>query len=745
MQKKKKFSIGKLIFLIILAAVVVFAVLTIIRLRKYASYTTGELVSVEQEDLKNTVTFSGLVESSEFSNVVALEKAKILTITVKEGDKVKKGDILATLDTTDIENQILQQKATVKSKDVNSSYSVSDAEKQYENMLAQVNDGSYSEIHTAKLNLEKAQDTLEKAEKKYTEETGKAGTALDSTMTQAKQAVSTAKNSVNTAEHTLTSAKLSLEKSDNDLKTSENSVKTAKNTLDSNKAELEYCKEDLEKARKDRENEDYSGIRSYATAVETARRNLNDRFTASTRKNVKDAQTAYEKAYNKYVFLSIVRNTDNARLSSEFIELYEEYGEEEITDKMVREAKEDLDKKKATLDSATVTLDHSDRDLQIAYDNAVVAYADAKAEVDVKNDNAVKTAIRAVSRAEVNVRSSQITYDNAKVNYDSAKVSHKNTEDSYKSAEEALLAAKKNYEYALLGVDTVNNNNALNADSLATSVVDARIAVQQAQEAYDIAVRNANTQLANLKAAADKQKVLATADADSIQLDILMKKLENCVITAPCDGTITKKNAQVGGISEGVLFIIEDVDSLRLRSTVKEFVVAELKEGDPVTIKLPSMDGEFDGKVSKIALAGVKGSDGKSDGSANFEITADILDTAGKDVRIGMTGKGTVITSSAENVLSVTYDCLVEDDNGAHVCIAERVQEKGVDTPLFTVKFVPVEKGFESDAKIQVISDQLTADSKVLSNATDYTEGQQILIADDPLNPNAVMAAAQAN
>ena len=146
MQKKKKFSIGKLIFLIILAAVVVFAVLTIIRLRKYASYTTGELVSVEQEDLKNTVTFSGLVESSEFSNVVALEKAKILTITVKEGDKVKKGDILATLDTTDIENQILQQKATVKSKDVNSSYSVSDAEKYVSDILKMPSDNEIKEF-----------------------------------------------------------------------------------------------------------------------------------------------------------------------------------------------------------------------------------------------------------------------------------------------------------------------------------------------------------------------------------------------------------------------------------------------------------------------------------------------------------------------------------------------------------------------------------------------------------------------
>ncbi|MBQ5331564.1 MAG: HlyD family efflux transporter periplasmic adaptor subunit [Oscillospiraceae bacterium] len=718
MKKKKKFSVGKLIILIIVLAVAGFIAYTVVSASKYAKYKQGETVKVELQDLRNTVSFSGVVESKKFETVTTPETSKILTVSVTEGDVVKKGDVLATLDTKSIENEILSKQTSLDSSDLSADYTVSDAEKKYLAALVQINDGSYPEIRSARLNLESAQDALEKAEKKYNDDLSRKGTDLDTGLTQAKQNVRTAEQNITNAEHTMNNAKLNLEGA-------ENTLTSAQNTVDSTKQELDFAQADLDKAKTEKANEDYSDLRKQKDAIDKAKKSFDDRLTDTNKRNVTKARDKYETALQKYQFFASAQKTDRNALIAQDPLFWAQYDQKEITDQMVEDARKEMETAKNELQDITKGYDDNSENLEYSYDDAVLTYAESKADIDLKHDNAIQTAARAYDRAKSN-------YEKALIGLEGAKVSYKNSEEQYNAAKDSYDAAKKNYEYAKLGIDTAKDSGDSTTDSLATAVADARIAVSQAQEAYNIAVRNANVSLNNLKSEADKQKVLSDTDSPVlIDLKILKDRLEDCVIKAPCDGTVTKVNAVVGSVPSGVLFIIEDPDDLKLRSIVKEYAIAELQKGAPVEINIPSLSLDLEGSISEIAPAGVKGTDGKSDGSASFDLCADIYNTKDTGVLIGMTAKGTAITDSCEKALSVTYDCVVTDDSGSHICIAERQEVNGQKMPIGTVKYIPVETGFEADALIQIISPEVSEGMEILTNAADYEDGEEILIISD--------------
>ena len=70
-------------------------------------------VPLEKTTLYNSVNASGIVESAEVSNVATALTYKVKTVSVKVGDIVKKGDVIATLDTTDLEKEIATEKTKV--------------------------------------------------------------------------------------------------------------------------------------------------------------------------------------------------------------------------------------------------------------------------------------------------------------------------------------------------------------------------------------------------------------------------------------------------------------------------------------------------------------------------------------------------------------------------------------------------------------------------------------------------------
>ncbi len=109
--------------------------------------------NVKTQDILQSVEVTGTIKAADELNLNFKGAGNIETINTKVGDKVKKGDILATLDSNDLTSQLNQSRASV---------AVAQAQ------LRQVQEGSRpEEISIQEVNVENAENNLKNAESNY--------------------------------------------------------------------------------------------------------------------------------------------------------------------------------------------------------------------------------------------------------------------------------------------------------------------------------------------------------------------------------------------------------------------------------------------------------------------------------------------------------------------------------------------------------------------------------------------------
>ena len=311
-------------------------------------------------------------------------------------------------------------------------------------------------------------------------------------------------------------------------------------------------------------------------AYDDAKKEYNTRHSVNKSEELRKARENYENALSNYTYLSSML----------------EYNAAYVDQASVATAQQELAEAKSKL--AELEKKYDVKTTEDAYEDALEAYTKAKADIDSANSIALK---------------------NAERNYERAKSSYENAKNTLRSIEDGNDTSIKSYKEA---------------------VDDAQTAVDTAKESYELARKNAESTLATLKAQADREKVLSTNDSQVINLEILKGKLDDCVIKAPCDGTVTAVYAVEGSPASGVLFIIEDLDNLKMTATVKEYNISALKPDMKVTVTIPSLNNaEFEGVISKIAPTGTKAVNGKSDGTSSFEVEVLIRNTKDSGVLIG--------------------------------------------------------------------------------------------------------------
>lgn len=533
------------------------------------SYT--ETSELEKKTLSNSIAITGTVESTNMSRVYANLSYPVEAVNVQVGDTVKKGDILCTLNTDELQNQILQQQATIDNSNISSNYQVTDAEKKYQEALGKSNDGTDSQIVNAIQSMENAKLALDKAQFDY--DNALDGKNLD-TDTQIK------------------TAELSLKNAEDDLKYYQDNYKTVKKTV---------------------ESEDYYSI--------------------------KEQKQAYD------------------------------------------DAKKEKDDYKLFLDK--------DSDIMKNYEDAKTIYEKAKKSIDDTNSDKLDSALQSVKNAEKSV-------ENAKLSLESAK-------DTTKSSAQSKDDAIANYK---------------------SQLANAQLAYENAKNNYNLAVKDSDANLATLKSSAERERTLSTTnDAQVILLESYKAKLEDTIIVAACDGTITSVNAVVGSVPNGVLFVIEDTDNLKINASVSEYDIALLKTGMPVTIKTDAISGaQYDGLLSKIAPTASKSADGTNSGTGTFGTEISVLskDTA---LKIGMTAKLSIITEEKSDVFAVMYDTITTDENGNDIIYIAEKTDSG-----YKAKALIVTVGMETDFEAEISGDGLTIGTLILTDNTTLYDGAPINI-----------------
>ncbi len=571
-----------------------------------------DVVMIQQKTLSDKISVSGTIESSDRKNVYAKLNYPVETVNVSVGDLVKEGDVLCTISTEELQQQILQQQASVDSSGVNSEYTLSEAEKRYTDALEQYRNGENSLVANAAKAVEQAEKALEEAERQ--ESLGK-DTTLPINVQNADASVVNAKMNYDNAVKAYEDAEASLDP--------ENYPADIKALYD----ELNDAKDRLNKVKKNK------------TIKE-----LND-----AKKKLDDAEAKYNE-----------------------ISAYAEFLDKKETDKAAAEYNS------AKADYEAIAQKYDERTLGSQIKSQETQLASAIESLEKNRDN-----------AKINMDNAKLAYDNAVSGYDGVIKQNKDAEENY-------------------GIAVKNAKDALKA----------------AQDDYDLAVRQAEAEIASLKKAAEQQRTVSGLnDPQVIILQELKEKLDNAVVTAPCSGMVTAVNAEEGAAAAGIMFTIENVDKLKVTALVGEYDIPSVKEGMDAVIKCDALgDDEFDGVITYVSK--IPDHSAMQSG-VNYVIEASV-NADDERLLTGMSAKLNIISEEKADALTVTYDVLAADENGGD---AVYIAEKGEDG-VYRARLVTVEIGLETDYEIEIISDELKDGMYVIADPVTVTDGSEIMIND---------------
>ena len=615
--------------------------------------------TLQQMDLQNTVSLSGVVESQSGRKVYSTLSYLVEQVNVQVGDVVQQGDVLAQLKTDDLQMDIAQQQAAVNASKNQSAHQIEVSRKAYEN---------------AKENYENG---------------------LDSGALSAEQGV--------------TSAEYSVEQAQQQLKAAKAAVYDAKENYRVTRDQLEGNVTDAEEALRDAEEALGDAQAAYNDAV------------AGQESAKKEAAALFEQ-----------KTADYKKAAEEWAHLEGTYLADIETEKVnVKDAKDALDNKYPTPPK-----------------EGEDGYADYIASDEFKayqeSEGKLRTARETYVQQKSNFQNIQQVYNQAQTDYQNQLAS---IASSASGAMSGVASAQSGVAAAEAQLDAAQDaRNGASMAQLEQGVDSAKRGVDSAQLQKEIAqnqVSNAKDQreasnnaiqqqIDSLKDSLVGSQIAAqSTQSQEIAIQKMQNTLEDATITAPVSGVVTAVYAKVGEPGNGLLFVVEDTQSLKINTKIKEYDVANIREGMPVVIKSDATgDQEISGTVTYIAPAAVKTEAGNTQtggNDSNMEFEAEVqVNDPNCGLRIGMNTRLTVLLEEKQDVFGVPYDAVVEKADGSTVVYAAVEQQNSGKNSSYVVTEIPVTTGLETDFYIEISGGEVTPGMAVISNPQSVTPGMEV-------------------
>lgn len=269
-------------------------------------------VTLSKGSLNQTVSTSGTISSNEVSTVSTNLTYPIKTIEVEVGDVVNEGDVIATLDSSEIESQITKANETLQD-------NIDNAYEAYQNALSE-KETRYSEMVSAEENYNSKLSTYNTALSNYNN--------AASTLNSYQSAYDSAKASLEASGQSLNSAQSALENKkiedinceSDECKALQSSYDSASVTYDNNLQTFNNAESALNEA-KTRTNYD-SYLQAYNSASEqynsakTALEQAQQTFSTADA-NVLNTQEAYEKSKSSDELTTLNEQLANCTLKAQ--------------------------------------------------------------------------------------------------------------------------------------------------------------------------------------------------------------------------------------------------------------------------------------------------------------------------------------------------------------------------------------------------------------------------------------------
>lgn len=340
----------------------------------------------------------------------------------------------------------------------------------------------------------------------------------------------------------------------------------------------------------------------------------------------------------------------------------------------------------------------------------------------------------------------QSALSDAESKYAAADANKSTWEQQITSREDAVNQAQLAYEQAVENdtyqADLRHKSAKVRADNLSTARLQAdtaKSAYEQAQKSLAAAQAAANDEIQTFE---DNIATTAAAGDDSatrVELASLYEDLQDMTIRAPMAGTISKIYAKAGSLPSGPLFKVENLNSLVIKSELKEFDLRTVRVGQSVKIKADATgDKTYHGRVVSIANTATQSAASaipSADGAApsvgsdtNPTFTAKIvIENPPKELLAGMKTRLSIVTAEDQGVYAVPFGAIMETGDKKSVMALIPVKgKKGV----YEAKKITVKTELENDINVVISSKELKDHLKILNDPEGIEEGARVSISD---------------
>lgn len=166
MEKLKKKSKKKLIIISIVLLIIIIAIVIIFKPKEVEKQTI-QMEKISKKDIAKSISASGIISTSDTKNFVStLSGLKIVSVNVKEGDKIAVGDTICTFDTSSISENLASLNKSVNAANAQGNLSIQGAKRGLNDAIAnrdkQVS-ASQSDVDKALKTYQDAQNALNQA------------------------------------------------------------------------------------------------------------------------------------------------------------------------------------------------------------------------------------------------------------------------------------------------------------------------------------------------------------------------------------------------------------------------------------------------------------------------------------------------------------------------------------------------------------------------------------------------------
>lgn len=637
---------------------------------KAETISENQVVTLKKGSLTNSVSEKGKVVPSNSVEVFSEKALPVTEINVKVGDKVKKGDIIAKLDSSSIEQQLRSRKAQKAATDKNLSAQISAAKKRLSEAISGQKSGKSPALVAAETSLTQAMDQYLAAEKSYND----FKRSIDERYNQGLVAEKGSRESLAYQEE---ATDLRYKQLVDDLNKNRDKISENKSLASGASRSKDYLQADLDNAKR-RLTE--IGIEISEKQAEMTEKQ--GQLVGGGKQNVQSLPKNNNSNSEK-------KSINAGTLESKIVE-NTTVGENPDTKKIQREI-DDLKNKIKNL-----TREQAETEILIGKISEDLATAKADEQKYQAEAEALEKEVEGQAKQ---VESTSLEVKKAKedlyADADKALKARKSRDDELKTLAQNLETAKNNYESAKKNLESTK--------------------IQVANE-----ISGLRDNLKTSQAGAN--------NLDNVEIENLSEELEKVMIKAPADGTVTEAPAKEGQVPTGYLAKIETIDKLRIESQIKEYDKNSIKVGTEVEITSDSIMGEvYKGKVISIDPAPMPVSEDNKSGEVLYKTVIEIDEGQEEKFAPGMTLRVKYIISQEENTFKVPSDAIFERDNKSYVLA---LKDLGKDK--YQIEKVEVTRGLENDAETAIKSKDLKEGDKVLATSGGYGEGSQVKLMRDP-------------